>query len=85
MQACYSSRLSCSPDATARTGQTHPRTVTQSGLTAFAVNGHFVEIDRQDVDASSLAHGKKTGLTPGRHKDTGKLEKDASEHGLFPE
>jgi hypothetical protein len=85
MQACYSPRFSCSADATARARQTRPRRITQSGLVAFAINGHFTEIDGQDVEASALAHGKKTGLTSGRHKDTGKLENDASEHGSFPE
>ena len=85
MQACYSSRFSCPPDATPRTGRAHPRTVAQSGLTTFAINGHFVEIDGQGVEATVLAHSRKTRLTPGRHKDTGKLENDASEHGLSPE
>jgi hypothetical protein len=85
MQARHSSRLSCPPDATPRTGRAHPRTVAQSGLTTFAINGHFAEIDGQVVEASVLAHRRNTGLPPGRHKDSGKLENDASEHGMSPE
>jgi hypothetical protein len=82
---CYSSRFPRLPDTTARTGQTHSRTVTQPALIAFAVHGHFIKIGGRYVKVSGLVRGKKTGRSIDRHEGTGEFEKDAFKHGLSPE
>jgi len=83
MQTRHSSRFSRSPDSTARTGQTYPCGVPQSGPTAFAINVHVIQVAGRRIEA--LHHGLQTRLSPSRHEDTGKFEKDASEHELLPE
>jgi len=64
------------PDTAARAGRTHARTVTQSGQTAFPLDGGVVERAAREVD-----QGGQVGISLSRHEYSGEFGKEALEHG----
>lgn len=68
--------LAMPPDAAARAGRTHARTVAQSGQSAFPLDGGTIESVAREVDQSGQVR-----VSPSRDEHTGELEKNALEHG----
>ncbi|PYE17691.1 hypothetical protein C7410_12566 [Paraburkholderia silvatlantica] len=64
------------PDAAARAGRTHARTVTQSGQCAFPLDGGVVQRTTWEVDPSG-----QVGISPSRNEDSGEFGEEVLEHG----